>query len=85
MFDTEVSFQAGHVGLPVVDAPVTTRYFADASSVGFGTKVLYGLGRLWTAARFLLHRWAVVGCDGFRHKARRADSDQLSADRRSHR
>ena len=66
VFDTEVIFQAVHFELPVVEVPVTTRYFEDASSVGFGTGVVYGLGTLWTAARFLLHRWGVVGCGRFR-------------------
>ena len=28
--------------------------------------VVYGLGTLWTATRFLLHRWGLVGCDKFR-------------------
>ena len=66
VFDTEVIFQAVHFGLPVVEVPVSTRYFEDASSVGFGAGVVYGLGTLWTATRFLLHRWGVVPCDKFR-------------------
>jgi hypothetical protein len=28
--------------------------------------VVYGLGTLWTAARFLLHRWGLVHSDKFR-------------------
>jgi glycosyltransferase involved in cell wall biosynthesis len=60
VFDTEVIFQAVHFGLPVVEVPVASRYFADASSVGFRQGVVYGLGTLWTAARFLLHRWGAV-------------------------
>jgi glycosyltransferase involved in cell wall biosynthesis len=66
VFDTEVIFQAVHFRLPVVEVPITTRYFADASSVGFRTGVVYGLGTLWTAARFRLHRWSVLECDKFR-------------------
>ena len=66
VFDTEVIFQAVHFDLPVVEVPVSTRYFEDASSVGFGAGVVYGLGTLWTAARFLLHRWGLVPCDKFR-------------------
>src|SRR5512137_1949613 len=52
--ETELIFQAVHFGLPVVEVPVASRYFEDASSVGFGQGVVYGLGTLWTAARFLL-------------------------------
>ena len=66
VFDTEVIFQAVHFELPVVEVPVSTRYFADASSVGFRAGVVYGLGTLWTALRFLLHRSGIVHCDKFR-------------------
>jgi glycosyltransferase involved in cell wall biosynthesis len=66
VFDTEVIFQAVHFGLPVVEVPVASRYFADASSVGFRQGVVYGLGTLWTAARFLLHRWRLAPSDKFK-------------------
>jgi glycosyltransferase involved in cell wall biosynthesis len=66
VFDTEVIFQAVQFGLPVVEVPIQTRYFADASSVNFRTSVVYGLGTLWTAARFLLHRWGLVKSEKFR-------------------
>ena len=66
VFDTEVIFQAVHFGLPVVEVPVASRYFADASSVGFSQGVVYGLGTLWTAARFLLHRWGIASSDKLR-------------------
>jgi glycosyltransferase involved in cell wall biosynthesis len=63
VFDTEVIFQAVHFGLPVVEVPVASRYFDDASSVGFRQGVVYGLGTLWTAVRFLLHRWGIAPSD----------------------
>jgi glycosyltransferase involved in cell wall biosynthesis len=66
VFDTEVIFQAVQFGLPVVEVPVASRYFEDASSVGFGQGVVYGLGTLWTAGRFLLHRWRIVSSDKLR-------------------
>lgn len=66
VFDTEVIFQAVQFGLPVVEVPVSTRYFEDASSVGFKAGVVYGLGTLWTATRFLLHRAGLVDSDKFR-------------------
>jgi len=66
VFDTEVIFQAVHFGLPVVEVPVASRYFDDASSVGFRQGVVYGLGTLWTAARFLLHRWGIAPSDKFK-------------------
>ena len=66
VFDTEVIFQAVAFGLPVVEIPISTRYFAEASSVGFGAGVVYGLGTLATAARFLLHRAGIVRSEKFR-------------------
>jgi glycosyltransferase involved in cell wall biosynthesis len=66
VFDTEVIFQAVQFGLPVVEVPVASRYFDDASSVGFGQGVVYGLGTLATAARFLLHRAGVLSSEKFR-------------------
>jgi glycosyltransferase involved in cell wall biosynthesis len=66
VFDTEVIFQAVAFDLAVAEVPVSTRYFSDASSVGFRTGVVYGLGTLWTALRFVLHRTGLVPCDKFR-------------------
>lgn len=66
VFDTEVIFQAVHFGLPVLEVPVSTRYFEDASSVGFRSSVVYGLGTLWTALRFLLHRWRILESEKLR-------------------
>jgi glycosyltransferase involved in cell wall biosynthesis len=66
VFDTEVIFQAVHFGLPVVEVPVASRYFDDASSVGFRQGVVYGLGTLWTAVRFLLHRSGIVASEKFK-------------------
>jgi glycosyltransferase involved in cell wall biosynthesis len=66
VFDTEVIFQAVHFGLPVVEVPISTRYFEDMSSVGFRAGVVYGLGTLYTALRFRLHRLGVVPCEKFK-------------------
>ena len=66
VFDTEVIFQAVNFELPVVEVPVESRYFEDASSVGFRQGVVYGLGTLWTALRYRLHRWGLARSDKFR-------------------
>jgi len=66
VYDTEVIFQAVHFGLPVAEVPISTRYFADASSVGFGAGVVYGLGTLFTAVLFMLHRAGIVRSEKFR-------------------
>jgi hypothetical protein len=66
VFDTEVIFQAVHFDLPVVEVPISTRYFKDMSSVGFRAGVVYGLGTLMTAVRFLAHRAGIVTNEKFR-------------------
>jgi glycosyltransferase involved in cell wall biosynthesis len=70
VFDTEVIFQAVHFDLPVVEVPISTRYFEDASSVGFRAGVVYGLGTLYTALRFRLHRWGIFSCTKFQPSGR---------------
>lgn len=57
VFDQELIAQvvaAGGLGIGEVAVP--TRYFAEASSVGFRRSVVYGLSTLRVVARFLLHR-----------------------------
>jgi glycosyltransferase involved in cell wall biosynthesis len=66
VFDTEVIFQAVHFEFPIVEVPISTKYFADASSVGFKAGVVYGLGTLATAVRFLAHRAGLVSNEKFR-------------------
>jgi glycosyltransferase involved in cell wall biosynthesis len=55
-FDSEMLMQASHFGFRIVEVPARTRYFEEASSVGFGASTVYGLKTLWAAGRLLLHR-----------------------------
>jgi glycosyltransferase involved in cell wall biosynthesis len=59
-FDTELIMQASHFGLRIREVPATCRYFADASSVGFRTGVVYGLKTLWVGVRLTLHRAGIL-------------------------
>ena len=59
-FDSELLMQASHFGFHIEEVPARTRYFADASSVGFGASTIYGLKTLWAAARLQLHRAHVL-------------------------
>jgi len=56
VFDTEVIAQAVAFGQRVVEVPACTRYFSDASSVGFRVSVVYGLKTLLTMLRFAAWR-----------------------------
>jgi glycosyltransferase involved in cell wall biosynthesis len=64
-FDSELIMQAAYFGLRITEVPATCRYFADASSVGFGAGTVYGLKTLWTAARLQLHRSGLVASRKF--------------------
>ena len=43
-------------GLRIDEIAVPTRYFEEASSVGFRRSVVYGLSTLRVVARYLMHR-----------------------------
>jgi hypothetical protein len=48
----------------VVEIPIPTRYFREASSVDFLTSVRYGVRTIWVLGRFRAHRrglrWALL-------------------------
>jgi glycosyltransferase involved in cell wall biosynthesis len=56
VFDQEFLFQAAAFGFRIVEVPVTTKYFAEASSINFANSVKYGLSTLGLSARYLAHR-----------------------------
>ena len=55
-FDSEVLMQAAHFGFRIAEVPARTRYFDDASSIGFRDATIYGLRTLGALARLVLHR-----------------------------
>jgi glycosyltransferase involved in cell wall biosynthesis len=55
-FDTEVVAQAVSFGFKVVEVPVETRYFPEASSASFGQSVVYGLKTLWIMGKHVANR-----------------------------
>jgi hypothetical protein len=65
VFDTQMIFQAAHFGFKFAEAPVTTRYFNEASSISFRASAVYGLKTLGVAFRYLLHRTGVWKYDLF--------------------
>jgi glycosyltransferase involved in cell wall biosynthesis len=61
VFDQELIAQVVAAGMArrIGEIAVPTRYFEEASSVGFKRSVVYGLSTLRVVARFLLHRIGV--------------------------
>jgi glycosyltransferase involved in cell wall biosynthesis len=74
VFDQEILAQAVAAGFRIVEIPVPTRYFPEASSAGFWASVRYGLGILWLLVRFLAHRsglWRQRQFESLRGRCRR--------------
>jgi glycosyltransferase involved in cell wall biosynthesis len=59
VFDQEFVAQVVAAGLRITEVAVPTRYFREASSVGFRRSVRYGFDTLGVVARYLLHRWGL--------------------------
>ncbi len=59
VFDNQVLAQAVAQGFRIGEISCPTRYFPEASSIGFARSVRYGVGVLDTAVRFRLHRWGL--------------------------
>jgi glycosyltransferase involved in cell wall biosynthesis len=57
VFDQELVAQAVACGMRIDEIAVPTRYFEEASSVGFRRSVVYGLSTLKVVTRFVLHRF----------------------------
>lgn len=56
VFDTEIIIQLKHAGFRIREIPIPTRYFKDASSIGLGRSIEYGLSIFRTLWSYLLHR-----------------------------
>jgi glycosyltransferase involved in cell wall biosynthesis len=56
VFDTEIIVQGLHRGLRIHEVPIATRYFDEASQIGFRRSVGYGFGILATLGAYLAHR-----------------------------
>jgi glycosyltransferase involved in cell wall biosynthesis len=62
VFDSQVIAQALAFGQRVVEVPIHTRYFPEASSTSMRANIRYGLGTLSTMARYRLHRARALPC-----------------------
>lgn len=56
VFDTEVIAEAVAFNFRIVEVPVETRYFPEASSVNFRRSLRYGLATLNVVRKYVLHR-----------------------------
>jgi len=56
VFDTEIIAQGVVKGMRVREIPIATRYFEEASQIGFRRSVVYGLSILGVLFRYKLHK-----------------------------
>lgn len=59
VFDSEIIAQGVLANMRFAEIPIATRYFPEASQIGFWASVGYGLAILWLCVKFLLHRWGL--------------------------
>jgi len=59
VFDTEIIVQMKVAGMKIKEIPITTRYFAEASMIGFWRSVQYGLNILSVMLHYLLDRFGI--------------------------
>jgi len=73
VFDQELIAQVVAAGMRdrIGEIAVPTRYFEEASSVGFRRSVVYGVSTLQVVARYLLHRLRVRSSPQLRARRRR--------------
>ncbi|MCX6785156.1 MAG: glycosyltransferase family 2 protein [Candidatus Komeilibacteria bacterium] len=56
VFDTEIIIQLRNHGFRIKEIPIPTKYFKDASSVGFWRGAEYGLSIIKALGQYILHR-----------------------------
>ncbi len=56
VFDTEIIAQGVWKGMRIREIPIETRYFEEASQIGFGRSVVYGFSVLAVLLRYKLHK-----------------------------
>jgi glycosyltransferase involved in cell wall biosynthesis len=60
VFDNQMLAQSVHFGFRIGEISCPTKYFPEASSIGFRRSVTYGLGVLSTTMSYGLHKWGFV-------------------------
>jgi len=65
VFDTEIIIQHKLAGMEIVEIPISTRYFPEASMIGFRRSVAYGLSILKNLCQYYLHTKGIVRYEKF--------------------
>jgi glycosyltransferase involved in cell wall biosynthesis len=70
VFDTEIIAQGVAKGMHIREVPISTRYFDEASQIGFWRSVRYGLAILKTMVLYKLHKKHIWSAKIFRDPQR---------------
>jgi glycosyltransferase involved in cell wall biosynthesis len=81
VFDTEIIAQGVFGGLRIQEIPIQTRYFPEASQIGFRRSVRYGFAVLGVLARYKMQKSGLLSSRIFDARATGMDS-QLSPNSR---
>jgi glycosyltransferase involved in cell wall biosynthesis len=68
VFDSQILAQAVAYGFEITEIAVPTRYFDEASSVGFKDGVIYGIETLCVVGKYLLNKFGILRSDQFQRK-----------------
>jgi glycosyltransferase involved in cell wall biosynthesis len=77
IFDQEIVAQLVNINMRIMEVPVPTRYFAQASSASFVASSIYGISILWVLPRYLLHRGGIPRQRQFESLERRYRSGEI--------
>jgi len=72
VFDAQVLAEVLWTGAPIGEISCPTKYFPEASSIGFGRSLRYGLGCLATALEYRLRRIGIGASERFGRSADRS-------------
>ena len=81
IFDTEIIAQGVAKKLTIREVPIQTRYFPEASQIGFWRSVRYGLGILKTMVFYKFHKKKIYSHPIFRDPARTAPASEPAVSR----
>jgi glycosyltransferase involved in cell wall biosynthesis len=60
VFDNQMLAQILYKGYQIAEITCPTKYFEEASSIGFGRSIRYGLGVLGTSVAYRLQKWRIA-------------------------
>jgi glycosyltransferase involved in cell wall biosynthesis len=75
VFDNEILAQCIYFGYRIGEISCPTKYFEEASSIGFGRSVKYGFGVVNTTLKLRLQKWGIARYRMFSPKGRKLVSE----------